>query len=93
MDIGSAYTQPELKLLDALLVRLNSHNSFRLSVEGINNYGTAKMHEVLNDPRNATTTYKSIDIATEAFEGPLDEYTWESYKVNVDNGHTISSMT
>jgi hypothetical protein len=51
------------------------------------------MHEVLNDPRNATTTYKSIDIATDAFEGPLDEYTWESYKVNVDNGHTISSMT
>lgn len=93
MDIGNAYTQPELKLLDALLVRLNSHNSFRLSVEGINNYGTAKMHEVLNDPRNATTTYKSIDIATDAFEGPLDEYTWESYKVNVDNGHTISSMT
>lgn len=93
LNIGTSFTQAELKQIEALLVRLNAHNTFELSVEGINNYGTAKMHEVLNDPRNATTTYKSIDIATDAFEGPLDEYTWESYNVNVDNGHTISSMT
>jgi hypothetical protein len=29
----------------------------------------------MNDPRNATTAYKSIDIATDAFNNPIKEIT------------------
>jgi hypothetical protein len=48
---------------------------------------------VLNDPRNATTTYKSIDVATKAFSDPIDRINWNQRNGNIDDGHTISQTT
>lgn len=79
--------------VDRLVERLNGHNLFKVTPEGINNRVTSCMHEILNDFRNATTAYKSIDVATDAFKNPLGEYTWDTYEVNLDNGHTISDLT
>ena len=96
-QVDGLYINPIADLNKAIFVRLiekiNAHNQYRPKVQGINNYSTYITHQVLNDPRNATTTYKSIDIATEAFNGPIRNIKWESRVGNNDDGHTISQTT
>jgi hypothetical protein len=76
-----------------VLQLIDKHNLYRSKVEGINNYSTHLMHAILNDDRNATTTYKSIDIATEAFNKPIEAHDWKLPLSNIDNGHSIASTT
>lgn len=95
-QVGGLYPSSTYKntaSLSRLVDRINSHNSFLPKVEGINNYSTYITHQVLNDPRNATTTYKSIDVATKAFSDPIDRINWNQRNGNIDDGHTISQTT
>jgi hypothetical protein len=77
-------------IFNLLVKKINSHNTYRPKVQGINNYSTFITHKVLNDPRNATTAYKSIDVATDAFSSPIKRIKWDLVPGNKDNGHLIS---
>lgn len=80
-------------VLNRLIEKINSHNTYVPKTEGVNNYSTYITHQVFADPRNATTTYKSIDVATDAFNNPIDDINWDIQNGSIDDGHTISQTT
>lgn len=73
---------------------VNRHNLTEKSPAGYKNYATYQMHKIMNSPKNATTAYKSIDIATGAYNNPIEVLTEAEQKIyNLDDGHTVSSIT
>lgn len=96
-EVGGIYvasTHEGQKYFRDLKKLIDRHNTTQKTDAGYKNYATYQMHRIMNDPRNSTTAYKSIDIATAAFNDPIGKITeHEQVIYNLDNGHTISSIT
>lgn len=84
--------QYQLGIFKSLLEDINRHNLIPVDASGYKNYTTQIMHQILNDPRNSTTVYKSIDVATAAFTDPISTLP-NNIIYNIDNNYTVSAMS
>lgn len=71
---------------------LKLHHNTSATDGGIKNYATYQMHQIMNNPMNATSAYKSIDVATDAFSNPISKLS-EDHVTNIDDGHSIYEGT